>query len=116
MSDKVQKPADDALLAPPIALGTMLFSLVEPQPGHAAEFNRWYERDHFYAGCMSGADFFSGRRFVATRDLKAARMEGPQPLWANSREKGSYLNIYWILRGRRDPALAWSVDQVRSRL
>ena len=113
MSDKVQTPSDDALLAPPIALGTMLFSLVEPHPGHATEFNRWYERDHFYAGCMSGADFFSGGRFVATHDLKKARMEGPQPLWADSRRIGSYLNIYWILQGRRDPALRWSVDQVR---
>ena len=113
MSDKVQTPTEDVLLAPPIALGTMLFSLVEPHPGQAAAFNRWYEQDHFYAGCMSGADFFSGRRFVATRDLKEARIEGHKPPWANYRQSGSYLNLYWILQGRRDPALQWSVDQVR---
>ena len=45
-----------------VALGSILVSLLEPEEGTARAFNRWYERDHFYAGCMTGADFFSDRR------------------------------------------------------
>jgi len=56
-----------------VALGSILVSLLEPTPGSARDFNRWYERDHFYAGCMSGEHFFAGRRFVATRALKDLR-------------------------------------------
>jgi hypothetical protein len=57
----------------PIKVGSMLFTMVEPHKGHEVEYNRWYERDHFYAGCMIGAWQFAGRRFVATRDLKSLR-------------------------------------------
>ena len=56
-----------------VALGSILVSLLEPAPGSASDFNRWYERDHFYAGCMTGKNFFAGRRFVATRALKDLR-------------------------------------------
>ena len=37
-----------------VRLGSMLFTLVEPHRGHEVAYNRWYERDHFYAGCMVG--------------------------------------------------------------
>ena len=106
-------PSDEDLaLAPPAELGTILFSMVEPHPGHAAEFARWYERDHFFSGCMAGANFFSGRRFVATKDLKGRRVgDGVSP--ETGIDRGSFLNLYWIMKGRRDPALSWSVDQVR---
>jgi len=53
-----------------IKLGTMLFTMVEPTKGHEVEYNRWYERDHFYGGVLTGAWSFSGDRFVATRELK----------------------------------------------
>ena len=39
----------------PIKLGTLLFTMVEPEKGHEVEYNRWYEHDHFYSGCMVGA-------------------------------------------------------------
>lgn len=103
---------EDLALAPPVRLGTILFSLVEPEEGHARAFASWYERDHFFAGCMAGADFFSGRRFVATRDLKQCRT-GAGVADGVPIDRGSFLHLYWILEGRREPALAWSVDQVR---
>jgi hypothetical protein len=31
-------------------VGSMLLTLVDPNPGFEAAYNRWYERDHFYAG------------------------------------------------------------------
>ena len=34
----------------PIEIGSMLLTLVDPEPGHEVAYNRWYERDHFYAG------------------------------------------------------------------
>lgn len=103
---------EDLALAPPTKLGTILFSLVEPHAGYAAQFARWYERDHFFSGCMAGADFFSGRRFVATKDLKDGRL-GDGVSSETGINRGSFLNLYWIMNGRRDPALSWSVDQVR---
>ena len=83
---------------PEITLGHVLFSIVEPHKGHEREFHRWYERDHFYAGCMAGANYFSGRRFVATRPLKALRFPEDTPVTPDIR-RGSYLVLYWILAG-----------------
>jgi hypothetical protein len=96
-----------------IKLGTMLFTMVEPRPGFEVEYNRWYERDHFYAGCMIGADTFAGQRWVATRDLKSLRY----PVEANpitpDPQVGSYLALYWVLAGHHDEWNRWSVDQVQ---
>ena len=96
---------------PEIALGTVLFSIVEPHPGHEREFHRWYERDHFFAGCMIGANYFSGRRWVAPKPLKALRFPARTPI-ADDIRKGSYLVTYWILAGHYADTLRWSVDQV----
>jgi hypothetical protein len=96
---------------PEIALGTVLFSIVEPKAGRAREFHRWYERDHFYAGCMIGENYFSGRRWVATKPLKALRFPADTPITPDIAE-GSYLVTYWILAGTYAETLRWSVDQV----
>ena len=95
-----------------IKLGTILFTLVEPHRGHEVEYNRWYERDHFYAGCMIGAYTFSGRRYVATRELKEMRQPaGPNPITPDPMV-GSYLALYWILAGHHGDWNRWAVDQV----
>ena len=96
---------------PEIALGSVLFSIVEPRPGHEREFHRWYERDHFYTGCMAGPNYFSGRRWVATKPLKALRFPADTPITPDI-AKGSYLVTYWILDGTYAETLRWSVDQV----
>ena len=95
----------------PIKLGTLLFTMVEPERGVEVEYNRWYEHDHFYAGCMVGPWQFAGDRFVATRRLKDLRYPAetdmtPDPL------TGSYLAIYWVLEGQHDEWNRWAVDQV----
>lgn len=95
---------------PEIKLGTVLFSIVEPKPGHEREFHRWYERDHFFAGCMAGPNFFSGRRWVATKALKSMRFPDATPVTPDIR-KGSYLVTYWILAGTYKETLRWSVNQ-----
>jgi len=30
----------------PVPVGGMLFTMVDPEPGHEVDYNRWYERDH----------------------------------------------------------------------
>lgn len=88
-----------------VRLGSVLVSLLEPDRGREVEFHRWYERDHFYSGCMVGAHFFAGRRFVATRALKDQRLPKRDSLFADVRD-GSYLALYWILAGHHEEAVA----------
>ena len=90
----------------------MLFTLVEPHRGHEVAYNRWYERDHFYAGCMVGPWLFAGRRFVATRALKDLRFGAEADLFGGV-DLGSYLAVYWILDGRHDDHVDWALRQVR---
>lgn len=95
----------------PIRLGSLLFTIVEPRKGWEVAYNRWYERDHFYAGCMIGAYQFAGRRFVATAACKAKRYPAHSPI-APDPSKGSYLAIYWVLDTFHDEWNDWAVVQV----
>lgn len=106
-----ERPADWDL-GGEIVLGSALFTLVDPHKGHEVAYNRWYERDHFYAGCMNGPWFFAGRRWVCTRDLKDVRLGSPEPLFGDDRA-GSYLSIYWTPEGRFRDMVDWSTRQVR---
>lgn len=99
--------------AEPIKLGSLLFTLVEPHRGHEVAYNRWYERDHFYAGCMIGPYQFAGKRFVATADLKALRQPDSSVI-TGSPDRGSYLALYWVLDGYHDVWNRWAVDQVKA--
>lgn len=99
---------------PPIELGTLLFTLVEPHRGHEVAYNRWYERDHFYAGCMVGPYQFAGDRFVATRRLKDLRYPAASPLTGADPMRGSYLALYWVLAGFHDAWNRWAVDTVKA--
>jgi hypothetical protein len=102
---------DDGDLGGEVRLGSALFTLVEPHRGHEVAYNRWYERDHFYAGCMIGPWYFAGRRWVCTRDLKDVRIGGDEPLFGDDR-LGSYLALYWTLKGRFRENTDWSTRQV----
>jgi hypothetical protein len=105
----MEYPAIDHTAVEP---GAALVTLVEPHRGHEVAYNRWYERDHFYAGCLIGPLWFAGRRFVATRPLKDLRFPDPTPAIAELRA-GSYLAVYWILAGHEADAIAWGTTQVR---
>jgi hypothetical protein len=95
-----------------VRLGSMLFTLVEPHRGHEVAYNRWYERDHFYAGCMVGPWLFAGRRFVAPRPLKGLRFGADADRFGGI-DRGSYLAVYWILDGRHDDHVDWALRQVQ---
>ncbi len=91
----------------------MLFSMVEPSRGHEVAFHRWYERDHFYAGVLSGPGVFAGRRWVATRPLKDLRYPALSPL-ADDFSAGSYAVTYWILDREHDAFATWAVTRVQA--
>jgi hypothetical protein len=109
---KKRKPIEIFAEAEPIKLGSMLLTLVEPHRGHEVAYNRWYERDHFYGGCMIGPWLFAGRRFVATRALKELRLPATSR-FAVPVDAGSYLAVYWIHDGYVDEHLLWAGEQVR---
>jgi hypothetical protein len=94
-----------------IRVGSLLFTMVEPHRGHEVAYNRWYERDHFYAGCMVGKWQFAGARYVATSACKAKRYPDKSPI-APDPTVGSYLAVYWVLDGHHDDWNEWGVEQV----
>ena len=96
-----------------VRLGSILFSLVEPEPGHERAFHRWYERDHFYAGMMSGPDLFAGRRWLATRALKTLRYPADSPV-VDDLARGSFAVTYWILADRHEAFVRWAVERVHA--
>jgi len=105
-------PAQGGVTDDPIRIGTMLYTLVEPHRGHQVAYNRWYERDHFYAGCQIGAYNFAGARFVATARLKGLRYPDGEGALVSDPAMGSYLGVYFVLDGHHDEWNRWAVDQV----
>ena len=100
---------------PEVRVGSMLYTLVDPSVGHEVAYNRWYERDHFYSGCMIGPWLFAGRRWVATRPLKDLRFPTDAPedsAVALPVDAGSYLATYFIHAGHEAEHWAWANPQV----
>jgi hypothetical protein len=97
----------------PVKVGHMLLTMVDPHRGHEVAYNRWYERDHFYAGCLVGPWLFAGRRWVAPRALKALRFPHEGGLARPDVTAGSYVAVYWIEAGRFDEHREWAGRQVR---
>ena len=96
----------------PVKVGSMLLTLVEPHKGYERAYNRWYERDHFYAGCMVGPWLFAGSRWVATRALKDQRWPSDSII-AKPVDAGSYVAIYWVEKGHHaDHFDGWATPQV----
>jgi len=96
----------------PIRLGAMLFTLIEPHREHVVAYNRWYERDHLYAGCTVGPYNFAARRWVAPRRLKELRHVGDDTV-ATDPMLGSYLSLYWLLDGWVQEWNRWAFREFR---
>jgi hypothetical protein len=94
----------------PMKVGSMLLTLVDPNKGYEAAYNRWYERDHYIAGCLIGPYNFAGSRWVATREMKDLRWGGTQV--ADPIDAGSYVAIYWIQDGHHGDWDKWALEQV----
>jgi hypothetical protein len=94
----------------PMKVGSMLLTLVDPHKGFESAYNRWYERDHYIAGCLIGPFNFAGSRWVATREMKDLRWGGIAV--ADPIDAGSYVAIYWIESGHHEDWDAWALPQV----
>ncbi len=100
----------------PVKLGAMLFTLVDPHHGHEVAYNRWYERDHFYGGCMIGPWILAGGRWVSPRSHKSLRFPTDAPADAAVAEPidaGSYLATYWVEKEHWAEHFAWGSEQVK---
>lgn len=96
----------------PVKIGSMLLTMVDPNKGFEKAYNRWYERDHFYAGCMTGPYQLAGSRWVAPRSLKDLRWPADEHTIANPTDAGSYVAIYWVEEGHHEDWNAWAQEQV----
>ena len=97
----------------PVQVGSMLFTMVDPERGHEVEYNRWYERDHFYAGCLVGPWLFAGRRWVAPKRLKALRFPPDSSFARPTVQAGSYVAMYWIHADHHEEHHEWAGQQAR---
>jgi hypothetical protein len=95
----------------PVQTGSMLFTMVDPHRGSEVDYNRWYERDHFYAGCLVGPWLFAGRRWVAPRRLKELRFPEDSTIAKPAVQAGSYVAMYWIHAGHHDEHHEWAGKQ-----
>ncbi|GAA0607437.1 hypothetical protein GCM10009547_06710 [Sporichthya brevicatena] len=85
-------------------LGSALLTLIDPDRGREVEFNRWYERDHFYGGVLLGPGVLAGGRFVARAAEKRDRV-------ADEPDVGTLLNAYW-LADEGSAFWPWCVEQI----
>ena len=96
----------------PVKVGSMLLTLVDPNQGFERAYNRWYERDHYYGGCLIGPHCLAGSRWVAPRSLKDLRWPRGETV-AKPWDAGSYVAIYWVEAGHHDDHFAgWARPQV----
>ena len=96
----------------PVKVGSALVTMVDPNPGYEKAYNRWYERDHYYAGCMIGPYLFAGSRWIAPRELKNLRWPTTEKV-AQPYDAGSYVSIYWVEKGHHKEHFDdWAVPQV----
>jgi hypothetical protein len=96
----------------PVKVGSALVTMVDPNRGFEKAYNRWYERDHFYAGCMIGPYLFAGSRWIAPRELKNLRWPTSEGV-AEPYDAGSYVSIYWVERDHhQDHFDNWASPQV----
>jgi hypothetical protein len=98
----------------PVKVGSMLLTLVDPNKGFERAYNRWYERDHYYGGCLIGPHCLAGSRWVAPRSLKDARWPQLDGVVAAPWDAGSYVAIYFVEDGHHDDFFGWGSKQVRA--
>ena len=97
-------------MADHLVLGHALITMVEPEPATVADYNRWYETDHFLSGVLTGPGAFAGRRWLAPRSLKAIRFPRESPI-AQPLDTGSFIAVYWIEQGQLGAHCEWGFPE-----
>ena len=93
-----------------LVLGHALITMVEPEPATVADYNRWYETDHFLSGVLTGPGAFAGRRWLAPKTLKAVRFPKDSPI-AEPLGAGSFIALYWIEEGQLAAHCEWGFPE-----
>jgi hypothetical protein len=88
----------------------VIVSYIEPEPGYASEFNRWYEDDHFPHAVLDGPGIVRGARFVATKACKSVRPPGA--LFGDP-ARGSYFAYALVAPGMQGAWDAWVLDVMK---
>jgi hypothetical protein len=116
-SDESRSPYEQIALHQPneVRIGGALITMVEPNPGHEHDYNRWYEDDHFYSGAMHGPWTFAGRRWVAPKALRQRRIAVADSA-VQPPDAGCYISLYWITEGHEADNERWSVVAMRDAL
>ena len=81
-----------------VALEGVVYTLVNVHQGHDAQFEEWYENDHFYAGGVLAPYVLSGRRWCASKALRESRFVSPACPLPDSRA-GTNLATYFVTDG-----------------
>lgn len=94
-----------------VGLEGVVYTLVDVHDGHDADFERWYESDHYYAGGVLGPYVLSGRRWYAGRALRETRFVSadcplPDPAM------GTNLATYFLTVGGLEHFYEWIVPQL----
>ena len=76
-----------------VRIGSVVFAMIRPTPGHELAFNHWYERDHFYTASAAAPGVFSAGRFVEPAT-------------------GVHLALYFVLPGHDQARMAFATEQV----
>jgi hypothetical protein len=92
-----------------VRIGSALITMVEPHVGHEHDYNRWYEDDHYYAGCLAMPWMFAGRRWVAPVEMQRLRYPADSVI-AQPLDAGKYIGTYWITDGRYEDHMRWTVS------
>jgi hypothetical protein len=95
----------------PVSIGSVVFALIDPTPGHELEFNHWYERDHYYTAGLAAPGVFSAGRYIAPRWCKALRRPTDDGR-ADDRGAGSHLALYFVMDGHDSDRVVWATEQV----
>ena len=96
----------------PVKVGSAMVPMVDPHKGFEKAYNRWYERDHYYAGCMIGPYLSAGSRWIAPRFLRDLRWPTTEKV-AQPYDAGAYVSIYWVEKGHHEEHFdEWALPQV----
>ena len=90
-----------------LPIGSVVFALIDPSPGHEIDFNHWYERDHFYTAGAAAPGVFSAGRYIAPRVCKELRDDN-----GVGSDLGSHLALYFVMDGHDGARVDWAMEQV----
>jgi hypothetical protein len=116
MSVQAENPTGsraDATRTFTVGLEGVVYTLVDVHDGHDAQFEEWYESDHFYAGGVLAPYVLSGRRWYASRALRESRFVGPACPLPDSRA-GTNLATYFLTAGGLRSFYDWINPQLGS--